>query len=665
MGKKKVNPTRNLIGVSTVVLLLFFCFASLAQGTTYYVTSGSSGDDNNDGLSPSTPWKTMAKVDSMTFVAGDQILFRAGKVFSGQFELHGSGTAGNPIVIGSYASGNKPSLQATNSDKEAIRLKSNEYVRIENIEIMNDNNGNDINYGIRVYFTTDSGAVSGLEFVNITFLKIRGKIEECYGIYAENQTDNNGTTYWDGVLIEDCTFDTVNGAGCKWKDKSGTNNDIDRVHWYPTLNFVFRNNYGTNIQKYLCSWSGCQGALVEYNLGDEVGTIHGNGLWPYSSDDSVLQYNDMRHTRTTGADGHAYDLDYNCQRTIVQYNFGADCKGGALCLTCNSEGANNFNDGAICRYNIFTDCGWIGNSSSRDQIFLNGRITDAKIYNNTFYIPSGRTSNIVNVNNWGGTWPDNIKIRNNIFHVDGTGNYRNFTKATNMTCTDNVFYGNVSAKGTDYITSDPLLVAPGQTEFDAAKYKIRTGSPCIDAGYTLTGHSSVDYFGNTVPVGSLPDIGAHEHPGPGDLFFPSDDTWSKENYPDNNYGDNDVMQVRVGGGGKEKNCYLKFTVTGGAVEMAILSLRVGSNSISSDVTVHVVNDTTWDEMTLTWNNAPTVGSSIDTVSNLSADTWYEWDVSSVVTGDGTYSFAVSSLVDATSRKISTKESAYSPVLEVW
>jgi hypothetical protein len=646
-----------------IILAVLLLSTTSAFATTYYVDAVD-GNDSYSGTSEADAWQTMGKIDSMTFGPGDKIKFKKGQVFSGNFELHGDGAAGNPIIINSYGSGAKPSLQATDSAKEVIRLKSNQYVTIKNIEVMNDNNGSDINYGIRIYFASDPGVIAGLEFQNITFLKIRGLKEECYGLYAEIDKDNAGTSYWDGVLIENCTFDTVNGAGCKWKDKSGTNADINRAYWYPTLNFVFRNNYGTNLQKYLCSWSGCQGAVVEYNLGDPVGTIHGNGLWPFNSDDSIIQYNDMRHTRTNGADGHAYDLDFNCNRTIVQYNFGADCKGGALCLTCNGELGSSFHDGAICRYNIFVDCGWISTDSKSDNIFLNGRITNAKIYNNTFYIPSGRTANIINVNNWGGVWPDNIEIRNNIFHVDGTGTYRNFTSATNMTCTNNVFYGNVNTKGTGYITDDPLLVAPGQNEFNATKYKIQTGSPCIDAGVTVTGHSDVDYFGNAVPAGAQPDIGAHEHLGHGELFYPTDDTYSKENDANTNFGDSDVMHVRTNST-KEKNSYLKFNVTGvtGEVQSALLKLRVGENPID-DLTVHTVADTAWDEMTLSWNNAPAIGAGIDTVDNLDANTWYEWDLTPVISGNGLYSFALTSQVDLVYRKISTKDSAYAPVLEI-
>ena len=49
--------------------LLFACISSSA--TTYYVDA-SGGDDDNGGLSELTPWQTLAKVNSLFFLPGDQ-----------------------------------------------------------------------------------------------------------------------------------------------------------------------------------------------------------------------------------------------------------------------------------------------------------------------------------------------------------------------------------------------------------------------------------------------------------------------------------------------------------------------------------------------------------------------------------------------------------------
>jgi hypothetical protein len=84
----------------------------------------------------------------------------------------------------------------------------------------------------------------------------------------------------------------------------------------------------------------------------------------------------------------------------------------------------------------------------------------------------------------------------------------------------------------------------------------------------------------------------------------------------------------------------------------------------ADATAHSVADTTWDEATMTWNNAPAIGASLETITNIMPLNWAEWDVTSHVTGDGLISLAVSSTDDRTVLDFHSKEFTYPPVLEV-
>lgn len=52
------------------------------RGRTYYVSC--EGDDKNDGLTPGTAWKTLAKVSAAELSAGDGVLFRRGDLFRGK-----------------------------------------------------------------------------------------------------------------------------------------------------------------------------------------------------------------------------------------------------------------------------------------------------------------------------------------------------------------------------------------------------------------------------------------------------------------------------------------------------------------------------------------------------------------------------------------------------
>src|SRR5690242_12046135 len=75
-----------------------------ASGTTYYLSPN--GDNNNNGTSPSTPWKTLKKAAGV-LQAGDSLLMMGGTyVSTGNtdffFSPTHSGTATNPITIKAY-----------------------------------------------------------------------------------------------------------------------------------------------------------------------------------------------------------------------------------------------------------------------------------------------------------------------------------------------------------------------------------------------------------------------------------------------------------------------------------------------------------------------------------------------------------------------------------
>src|SRR5882724_10459008 len=88
-----------------VLSILGLCFAAKLHATIYYVSS--SGSDSSSGTSLAAPWKTITKVNSKSFSAGDQIFFEGGKTFTGQISLdaNDAGTTANPILISSYGVG--------------------------------------------------------------------------------------------------------------------------------------------------------------------------------------------------------------------------------------------------------------------------------------------------------------------------------------------------------------------------------------------------------------------------------------------------------------------------------------------------------------------------------------------------------------------------------
>ncbi len=83
----------------------------IAEAGAYYVDA-QSGNNDNDGKTPQTAWRSIAKVNAATLRPGVKIYFHKGQRWHGQLIIKDSGTAENPIVIGSYGDGVQPVLSA-------------------------------------------------------------------------------------------------------------------------------------------------------------------------------------------------------------------------------------------------------------------------------------------------------------------------------------------------------------------------------------------------------------------------------------------------------------------------------------------------------------------------------------------------------------------------
>ena len=77
-------------------------------GTAYYVAND--GNDDNDGLTPETPWATLAKVHSAVFAKGDAVFFKRGDIFRGSFKTQPG------VTYSAYGNGEKPKLYGSPYD---------------------------------------------------------------------------------------------------------------------------------------------------------------------------------------------------------------------------------------------------------------------------------------------------------------------------------------------------------------------------------------------------------------------------------------------------------------------------------------------------------------------------------------------------------------------
>jgi hypothetical protein len=495
-----------LLNSASLALLMVFSVA--LQATTYYVDSAA-GNDANDGLSELLAWQTITHLNTKTFAPGDNILFKRDGIYAGQFNLQGSGESGSVITLSAYGSGEKPILMANDADQAALYMTNNEYIEIDNLQFTNNHDGLDVNYGVLIEAPANFGELNHIIFDNVEFVDIKGKTEKCHGMLATNAKDDGTTVTYSNYKhfhVTNSDFRNIDGPGFKFRDRSGSRSDGTRT---ASVDFVFSYNSGSNLEKFLVSWSGVDGALVEHNYADPVGTVHGNGLWPFNSDDSVVQFNDMRSCRG-GADGHGYDADFNSHNSLFQYNYSQDCTGGAFVATCNGADASNFNTSPTFRYNVSVNDGW--RTGKGHSVYLNGCISDVKVYNNTFYYAvSGLETHPVEVNNWGDTWPKDIEIKNNIWRItDGTTAWVNLSEINGLVMDSNVYSGLLTAPSQEVnaITTTPVFVNEGGSTAD--DYKLYSDTQLSGVGVEIVNNGARDYFGNVVNVGTAPTPGAHE-----------------------------------------------------------------------------------------------------------------------------------------------------------
>jgi parallel beta-helix repeat protein len=114
----------NYFIIKVLGFLLFLCVGPICSfATTYYVASN--GSDANTGTTPNTAFQTITKINSLTLLAGDQVLFRRGDIFRGQLNIAQSGAQGNPIVIDAFGVGNKPVISGSDVVSDWTNMEGN------------------------------------------------------------------------------------------------------------------------------------------------------------------------------------------------------------------------------------------------------------------------------------------------------------------------------------------------------------------------------------------------------------------------------------------------------------------------------------------------------------------------------------------------------------
>lgn len=494
----------------------------LVKGKTYYVDS-SNGNDANCGTSKTSPWKTASRINQMDLVPGDSILFKSGSQFTGQLIIRAKGNNSKPVVISSYGEGKSPVIEGVGKTKETVLVYNSEFVEISNMEITNKGEKPEAFRGGITILATNAGILNHIYLKNLVVHDINGGIrKEDRGVGINVVVrDTLVPTCFNDLRIENCKIYNVDRDGIKTATPFAS-----RYKWFPNTALVIRGNEIENVGGDGIIVMGCDGALVEKNVvkySRQRAPDHAAGIWPWGSDDTLIQFNEVSFTKGT-MDGQGFDSDNNCRNTIIQYNYSHDNDGGFLLLCADGTRSPRIsagNIGTVVRYNI--------SQNDHCRLFKTaGSVQSAKVYNNVFY-NSDTAVQVFITTEWNG-WAEDIAVYNNIFYLKGNGHFGHmiekhpdgtfsiapgFAPAINIFFGNNVYFGNFSQLPADNsaITIDPMLRGPGTAPdgFNGLDgYQLKPGSPCAKSGAYIPNHGEKDFWGNRISVKGPVSVGAYQ-----------------------------------------------------------------------------------------------------------------------------------------------------------
>jgi hypothetical protein len=122
------------------------------------------------------------------------------------------------------------------------------------------------------------------------------------------------------------------------------------------------------------------------------------------------------------------------------------------------------------------------------------------------------------------------------------------------------------------------------------------------------------------------------------------DTYVDQSLPTRNFGTANTISADAT---PVRQAFLRFSVTNlpGAVASAQLRLHVkdnGDGPSDHGGTVHRVTDTAWSERGVNWSSKPALGPELGALGSVARNQWVTIDVTPAITGNGVYSFALSS-----------------------
>lgn len=166
-------------------------------------------------------------------------------------------------------------------------------------------------------------------------------------------------------------------------------------------------------------------------------------------------------------------------------------------------------------------------------------------------------------------------------------------------------------------------------------------TPTLSPTITRTPASSPTVTLTPVPTGSssrtATPTATQTGTGAGATLTPVADAFVSQSNPTTNYGTAKALRIDAS---PANTAYLRFNVTvTGPIKSVKLNIYANSTSKSGFDAYTVIN-TTWNESTINYNNAPAVSTQLAGSGPIAAAGWLTIDVTSVVKANGLYSFAL-------------------------
>jgi hypothetical protein len=486
----------------------------------YHVSS--EGNDSDAGTA-AEPWRTISKVNAVDLKPGDRVLFEGGKTFEGTITLDGadSGAAGNKVEVSSYGTG-RATINAGNGGGLVARACS--HLAIRNIAFVGSG---------RKSGNTENGVlITDGEDIEVDQLDISGFRES--GLLFGGLHDARATH----VYAHDNGADGIAVGGGAAPDERWSE------HIY-IGHCVAENNPGNPVNLSNHSGNGIvvgcvRDCLIEYceamNNGWDM-PRKGNGpvgIWAWKADRVVIQFCVAHHNKSPGWDGGGFDFDGGVTHSILQYNYSYENEGPGYFL-CQYPTAPVWKDN-IVRYNISVNDGRKNNVGCGIEVIANDKgMSDAQVYNNTVCNDHAGAVGFASIPVSG------VVFRNNIFIareelIQGDWSHARFEGNCYWPLGDDRSIAGfasleewAAASGQEKsgdailgISTDPVLVDLGTAPHIRPEqlpqlnaYRLLPGSPCIGAGLPIEGNGGRDFWGNAVPRGSRPSIGACQDSGEG------------------------------------------------------------------------------------------------------------------------------------------------------